>query len=126
MKKYTKLLSLLLVTLLAFSVLSLTSSATSLAKVTNLSAYDVDDDEVNLKWTKVSGADGYQVYVYNDSTGKWKKLGNTSKTFYEAANLVSAKSYKFRVRAYDKKTVGTDYSEYAVLSVATEPDEVKM
>ncbi len=125
MKKYKKLLSVLLVTLLAFSALTLTSSAASLAKVANLTAYDVDDDEVNLKWSKVTGADGYQVYVYNDSTGKWKKLGNTSKNFFEAENLVSAKSYKFRVRAYDKKAAGTDYSAYSVLSVATEPDEVE-
>lgn len=125
MKKYNKLLSVLLVTLLAFSALALTSSAASLAKVANLVAYNVDDDEVNLKWSKVAGADGYQVYVYNDSTGKWKKLGNTSKTFFEAENLLSAKVYKFRVRAYDKKTSGTDYSAYSVLSVATEPDEVE-
>lgn len=125
MKKYNKLLSVLLVTLLAFSALTLASSAASLAKVTNLSAYEVDDDEVNLKWSKVNGADGYQVYVYNDSTGKWKKLGNTSKNFFEAENLLSAKAYKFRVRAYDKKTSGTEYSAYAKITVATEPDEVE-
>ena len=125
MKKYKKLLSVLLVTLLAFSTLTLTSSAASLAKVANLTAYDVDDDEVNLRWSKVKVADGYQVYVYNDSTGKWKKLGNTAKNYFEVENLLSAKAYKFRVRAYDKKTAGTDYSAYSVLSVATEPDEVE-
>jgi uncharacterized membrane protein YkoI len=125
MKNLNKLLSVLLVTLLAFSAVSLTSSAADLAKVANLTAYDVDDDEVNLKWSKVNGADGYQVYVYNDSANKWKKLGNTSKNFFEAENLQSAKAYKFRVRAYDKKASGTDYSAYSVLSVATEPDEVE-
>ena len=112
MKKYKKLLSVLLVTLLAFSALTLTSSAASLAKVANLTAYDVDDDEVNLRWSKVKVADGYQVYVYNDSANKWKMLGNTSKNCFEAENLASAKSYKFRVRAYDKKASGTDYSAY--------------
>lgn len=125
MKNLNKLLSVLLVTLLAFSAVSLTSSAADLAKVANLTAYDVDDDEVNLKWSKVNGADGYQVYVYNDSANKWKKLGNTAKTYFEVENLASAKAYKFRVRAYDKKASGTDYSEYSVLSVATEPDEVE-
>ena len=68
MKKLTKLLALTLVALLAFSSLAITSSAASLAKVTNLTAYNIDDDEINLKWSKVTGADGYQVYVYNDAT----------------------------------------------------------
>ena len=119
-----KFLSVLLATLLAFSVLSVTSSA-ALTKVTNLTAYNIDDDEVNLKWSKVNGAGGYQVYVYNDVTGKWRKLGNTTKTFFEAEDLASAKTYKFRVRAYNKKVSGTDYSAYAVISATTKPDEVK-
>ena len=125
MKKLSKFLSVLLVTLLAFSALTILSSAASLPKVANLQAYDIDDDEVNLKWSKVNGADGYQVYVYNDATSKWKKLGNTAKTYYEAENLASAKVYKFRVRAYDKNTSGTEYSAYTNITVATEPDEVE-
>ncbi len=124
MKKLTKLLALTLVALLAFSSLAITSSAASLAKVTNLTAYNIDDDEINLKWSKVTGADGYQVYVYNDATAKWQKLPSTSRTAYEVDDLVSAKTYKFRVRAYDKKTGGTVYSEYATITAATEPDEV--
>ena len=125
MKKLSKFLSVLLVTLLAFSALTILSSAASLPKVANLQTYDIDDDEVNLKWSKVNGADGYQVYVYNDATSKWKKLGNTAKTYYEAENLASAKVYKFRVRAYDKNTSGTEYSAYTNITVATEPDEVE-
>ena len=125
MKKLYKFLSLVLVTLLAFSTLTILSSAASLPSVTGLQAYDVDDDEVNLKWSKVKDADGYQVYVYDDATSKWKKLGNTAKTYYEAENLSSAKAYKFRVRAYDKKTSGIDYSAYTNITVATEPDEVE-
>lgn len=125
MKKLSKFLSVLLVTLLAFSALTILSSAASLPKVANLQTYDIDDDEVSLKWSKVNGADGYQVYVYNDATSKWKKLGNTAKTYYEVENLSSAKVYKFRVRAYDKRTSGTEYSAYTNITVATEPDEVE-
>ncbi len=124
MKKLTKLLSLFLTVFIALSVFSLASSATSLSPVTDLTVYDIDDDEINLKWSKVSGADGYQVYIYSDKSGKWKKLASTSKTFYEANDLLSAKTYKFRVRAYDKKSSGTVYSAYTNLSAATEPDEV--
>ena len=125
MKKTNKLLSVVLAALLVFSVLSLPVSAATLGKVTNLRAYDIDDDEVSLKWSKVNGADGYQVYVYNESAAKWNKLVSTAKTFYEAENLASAKVYKFRVRAYDKKASGTVFSDFVTITVATEPDEVE-
>lgn len=125
MKKFNKFLSLTLAFLLVASLAVLPASAASLAKVTNLQAYNIDDDEINLKWSKVSGADGYQVYVYNDTTGKWKKLASTAKTNYEADDLLSAKVYKFRVRAYDKKASGTVFSSYETITAATEPDEVE-
>lgn len=125
MKKLYKLLSAVLVAFTAFSYTVLPASAASLEKVANLQAYKTDDDEVNLKWSKVAGADGYQVYVYNENTSKWKKLATTSKTVFEADDLASAKKYKFRVRAYDKKTSGTVYSAYANVTAATVPDEVE-
>lgn len=124
MKKINKLSAVLLVVLSLVFYGLLPASAATLAKVNNLQAYNIDDDEINLKWSAVSGADGYQVYIYNEASGKWQKLASTSKTYYEADDLLSAKQYKFRVRAYDKKSGGTVYSAYAVVTAATEPDEV--
>ncbi len=120
-----KILSLLLSLLIAFSALTLSASAAALPEVKNLTAYNIDDDEVNLRWSAVSGADGYQIYVYSTKTNSWKKLGSTQKTRFEAEDLMSAKEYKFRVRAYDKKTGGTVYSSYANVTAKTEPDEVE-
>ena len=125
MKKTNKLLSVLLVALVVLSSAVLPVSASALPKVTNLQTYNIDDDEINLKWSKVSGADGYQVYIYNDATGKWKKLPSTSRTTYEVDDLTSAKEYKFRVRAYNKNVTGTEFSSYVTISAATEPDEVE-
>ncbi len=124
MKTLNKVLSVFLAALLALSYSVLPASAASLKAVTNLQAYNIDDDEINLRWSAVNSADGYQVYIYNEASGKWQKLASTSKTFYEADDLISAKVYKFRVRAYDKTSAGTVYSAYANLSAATEPDEV--
>ncbi len=54
-----------------------------------------------------------------------EKTQQTAKINFEAENLRSAKTYKFRVRSYDKKASGTDYSPYAKITVTTEPGEVK-
>lgn len=124
MKKLKKFLSLTITLLVILSSFSLMSSA-ALAKVSNLTAYNIDDDEINLKWGTVKGADGYQVYIYNQSAKKWTKLGNTKKTSFEADDLLSAKEYKFRVRAYDKTTSGYVYSPYVTITAATEPDETE-
>ena len=127
MKKFTvKFLSFALTFLLAFSAVSaeLIASAASLGKVKSLQSYNIDDDEINLKWKKVSGATGYQVYVY--SQNKWKKVGSTKKLYFEVDELSSAKQYKFKVRAYKKGSSKTVYGSYsAVLAAATKPDEVE-
>lgn len=125
MKKTNKLLSLLLSALFVFSLAVVPASAAELDRVANLQAFNIDDDEVNLKWSKVYGADGYQVYVYSTANSKWKKLPSTSRTSYEVDDLQSAKEYKFRVRAYNKTVSGTAFSEYSTITVATEPDEVE-
>lgn len=127
MKKFAvKFLSFALTFLLAFSAASaeLVASAASLGKVSSLQAYNIDDDEINLKWKKVKGAAGYQVYVY--SSGKWKRLGNTKKVNFEVDDLLSANQYKFKVRAYKKSGSKYVYGPYsAVLQSATDPDEVE-
>ena len=71
MKKTNKFLSLFLAALLVLSYSVLPASAASLKAVTNLKAYNIDDDEINLRWSAVTSADGYQVYIYWQS----RKLG---------------------------------------------------
>lgn len=101
-----------------------TASAASVSKVASLQSYSIDDDEINLKWKKVSGADGYQVKIYTD--GGWKSLGRTKKTSFEADELKSATAYKFKVRAYELKNGKRVYGKYSsVLAAATDPDEVE-
>jgi hypothetical protein len=101
-KTLKKLLSLSLALLVALTIVAPASAASSVGKVTALQSYRVDDDEINLRWKKVVGADVYQIYVYK--SGAWTYVGGTSKLQYEVENLASSKEYKFKVRAY-KKTV---------------------
>lgn len=127
MKKTTKLLALLLALITVLSTVSISAAAVSkLTQVKSLAAYDIDDDEINLKWAKVKNADGYQVYGYSTSKKKWVSVGTTKRNYLEVDNLRSATSYKFKVRAYKKSAGKTVYSPYsAVLVSATEPDELE-
>lgn len=105
---------------------TIASAASKPAKVSSLTVVDRDDDELNLKWSKVSGANGYQLYRYNTKTGKWTKIKTTSKTSYEVEDLKAATKYQFRVRAYDKVSGKTVYGSYSsTLTAYTAPDEVK-
>lgn len=118
-----KLFALALVLLTVFSTGTLASAA-SVGKVKSLQAYNIDDDEINLKWKKVSGAEGYVVYMY--TSNGWQSQGSTKKTKFEVDDLASAKQYKFRVRAYDLTNGKKTYGAYSsVLVSATDPDEVE-
>ncbi len=122
-----KLLNVLLAAVLGvsvFSAASLTASAATLPKVTSVKAYNIDDDEINLKWKAVKGADGYQVKIY--SKGKWKAVGLTKKTNFEVDDRKSATNYKFKVRAYFKGKAGKEFGDFSdVLSVKTKAASAK-
>ena len=123
-KTFKNLLSLTLVLILTLSIALPASAASNPAKVTNLQCYNIDDDEINLKWKKVTDAYAYQIYVYKSN--EWKYLGATKKTGYEAENLASSKQYKFKVRAYKLSGGQKVYGAFSdVITAATEPDEVE-
>ncbi len=119
-----KSLSIILTLMAVMSLSAIPASAVSVGKVESLQAYNIDDDEINLKWKKVSAADGYAVYMYT-SKG-WKNQGTTKKTKFEADDLTSAKQYKFKVRAYRLKNGKKVFGDYSsVLVSATAPDEIE-
>lgn len=55
---------------------------------------------VKASWSKVSGADGYELYTYGVATKKWTKKKDTKKTSYVFTNLLEKDKFKFKVRAY--------------------------
>ncbi len=125
-KELGKVLGLVLAAFLVYTTASFASAASAPAKVKNVVVTEVEEDEVNLKWSKVSGASGYQVYVRNGSSGSWKKAETTSKNYAEVENLKGAHVYSFRVRAYTKNGSEVLYGSYStVLKAKTDPDEPK-
>ncbi|MBQ7117701.1 MAG: leucine-rich repeat protein, partial [Clostridia bacterium] len=65
---------------------------------------------LTLSWSKVTGAEKYQVQQYVSK--KWKTIKTTSKTSYTVTKLKANKSYKFRVRAVAGKYYGKYSSTY--------------
>lgn len=54
---------------------------------------------LKISWTKVAGAQKYQVYSYKANTKKYKKLKTTKKTSYKNSRLKSGKKYTYMVKA---------------------------
>ena len=59
---------------------------------------------INLKWNKVTGADGYRIYMYNTKTKKWDavKTVSASTLSYKVKDLKEGTKYKFKIKAYKK------------------------
>ena len=70
---------------------------------------------LTLSWSKVTGAEKYQVQQYVSK--KWKTIKTTSKTSYTVTKLKANKSYKFRVRAVAGKYYGKYSSTYTAKTV---------
>ncbi|MEE1320972.1 MAG: bacterial Ig-like domain-containing protein [Acutalibacteraceae bacterium] len=74
---------------------------------------------ITLKWSKVTGADGYRVYKYNSKTKKYEYYKSTTSTSLKISKLKEGTAYKYKVRAYTKDD-GTIYGEYSkVFETAT-------
>ncbi len=57
-------------------------------------------NSVKLTWKKVTGAEGYKIYLYDYSKGTWKHLTYTTSLTYTHKNLESGTRYRYAVKAY--------------------------
>lgn len=68
-----------------------------------------------LSWSKSEG-DGYIVYMYQPSTGKYeqaKKITKSTVTTHEKGNLARGKTYYFKVRAFKETENGVLFSPWS-------------
>ncbi len=104
-----------------------TKPVTKPAKVTSLKSKKQTTTKVTLSWKKVSGAKGYQVYVYNTKKKKYEcvKTINTNTASYTVSkvggkSLAAGTTYKVKVRAYKVVNGKKVYGSYSnVLTTAT-------
>jgi hypothetical protein len=89
---------------------AIASMTTAPAKVGSLKL-TAASKAVTLKWSKVSGASGYEIYRYNSTTKKYEKvktIKGTSTLTWKNTKLTKGKTYKYKVRAY-RTYEGTTY-----------------
>lgn len=82
-------------------------SATKISKATN-----VKGKKVSLKWSKVSGANGYVVYRATGN-GSYKAVKTTKSVSYTNAGLKKGSKYSYKVRAYRTVSGKRVYSAYS-------------
>lgn len=73
----------------------------SLKKVTNVTCSKTSSS-VTLKWNKVNGASGYQIYRANKKAGTYKKIATVTTATYKNEKLESGVQYYYKIRAYRK------------------------
>lgn len=82
-------------------------------------------NSVNVSWNAVSGANGYQVGIYNSSTKSYtvKTTVSSGTRSYNITGLSSASSYRVSVRAYVEYNGIREYGAYASYKTCgTAPD----
>lgn len=94
-------------------------------KTKNLKQTKASVSTATISWSKVSGAKGYGVYLYNETKGKYEKVATTASTTYKLKKLTTGTTYKVRVRAYLKNGKTTVWGSYTTLKVVTKPGAVK-
>lgn len=107
-----------------FSQTAIVAEAASVGKVTGLKSKTLSNSEIQLSWSKVSGASGYSVYMRKN--GKYNKLGDCKGTSYTVKKLPNATRENFKVRAYKTVKGKKVYGEYSAnWNTATNPQACK-
>lgn len=78
---------------------------TKLAEVSGIKFASVSANTLKLTWNKVTKADGYVIYKYDNSKKAWVRVAKTATVVntYKVSKLIEGATYNFAVKAY--KTV---------------------
>lgn len=73
-----------------------------------------DTGNVTIKWTKVSGADGYQIYRAEMGSA-FKRIASVkgTKTSYTDRSVQTGNTVKYKIRAFKKVNGKTKYSKFS-------------
>lgn len=87
---------------------------TYLAKPVNVKVTKVGAGKLQVSWSKMSGAKGYQVYRATSKNGKYTKVITTNNNKITNSKRVKGKTYYYKVRSYAVSGGKTVYSSFSV------------
>lgn len=90
-------------------------AATAPAKVNLVSVKKKGKINAKITWKKVTGADGYDIFM-RTGKGTYKKIKTITKgkkVTFTRPGLKKGKSYSFRIRAYKKAGSAKTYGSYS-------------
>ncbi|MCL1945756.1 MAG: fibronectin type III domain-containing protein [Chitinivibrionia bacterium] len=65
----------------------------------NVTAVGSSSSSIIISWDAVMGANSYNVYISESSSGLYTKLGNTNSLSYTSSKLATATTYYYKVEA---------------------------
>ncbi len=68
---------------------------------------------MTLWWTKIKGADGYELFVYDEAKKDYVKLATTTSRKHKLTKLTGGTTYKYKVRAFKKVNDCPVYGEFS-------------
>lgn len=78
------------------------------ATVTKLKVSSTGEKSVKLSWKKVTDADSYAIYRYDNTSKKWQRIKTVKAVSFTDSGLARAKGYSYKVKAV-KKSGGKEY-----------------
>lgn len=69
---------------------------------------------VNMKFTEVKGATGYQIYRTDTKEGTYKKVKTTKALTFKDTETIKSKVYYYKVRAYKSGASKNSYGRFSV------------
>lgn len=82
----------------------------------------VREKSVKLKWSSVSGAEGYRIYQVDPGTGDVMKKYDTAKTNYIVNKLTKGTDYEFFVRAFNDAGLGGKSNSVEITAGFAKPE----
>jgi len=92
-------------------------------KTPSISKLTTKSKKAIIKWNKVSGASGYEIYMSTSKSGKYSKIKTITKgktISYTKTNLKKNKKYYFKIRTYrnvDGKKIYSSYSSIKSIKI---------
>lgn len=91
--------------------------------------FTCSSNAVRINWEKVSNADGYTIYRYDDTSKSWKKYikfyNNDITSFRDDYNIKAGNIYKYQIQAFAEKDnnvfVSEKSEEFAVAAKPIKP-----